>query len=396
MISFDPNLYIMSSLRRPKKFIIYTNDDIHLKSIYMIKSGEDLRLDSCIQSIFKVMNILYQQQSTQTNEHHHINSNALSTLYTYQIFPLNTQLGLIEWISNTITLKSFINQSYNSISSIMNQYLNNLREIYDDYSSVTNAASLFITSIKEYQENKQHDHILTTKFMALTRTIQDKSPIKQSFQLIANTIEHYHQYITNCFHSLICLNISCYMLGIGDRHLDNFLIDKVTGQVIAIDFGCSFSQGLQLPIPELIPFRYTSSLSSLTNTIDHNHYLYKLYTHKYVKILRQLSSYYQITTLLSAYIHSLNDTIQSKHMLSAIQYVQMKLKGINPIYIMSKELQHIHHHQLYHKSLQLLLNVDTNDQAQIYTIEKQVNILIDLATSNDILCRTWVGWASMI
>ena len=48
-----------------------------------------------------------------------------------------------------------------------------------------------------------------------------------------------------------------YVLGIGDRHLENFLVDQTTGAVIPIDFGMAFGQGASLPVPELIPFRLT-------------------------------------------------------------------------------------------------------------------------------------------
>lgn len=52
-----------------------------------------------------------------------------------------------------------------------------------------------------------------------------------------------------------------YVLGVGDRHLQNFLIDKVTGDNIAIDFGHAFgSATTTLAIPELIPFRMTPQM----------------------------------------------------------------------------------------------------------------------------------------
>lgn len=54
---------------------------------------------------------------------------------------------------------------------------------------------------------------------------------------------------------MIC--ISGYLLGIGDRHLENFLVNIGTGEIISIDFGFSFGAGLKLTIPELMPFRLT-------------------------------------------------------------------------------------------------------------------------------------------
>ncbi len=48
-----------------------------------------------------------------------------------------------------------------------------------------------------------------------------------------------------------------YILGIGDRHLDNFLIHSSTASLVMIDFGYSFGAGLDIKIPELIPFRLT-------------------------------------------------------------------------------------------------------------------------------------------
>lgn len=59
------------------------------------------------------------------------------------------------------------------------------------------------------------------------------------------------------------LCIACYVLGIGDRHLENFLIDVNTSEITAIDFGVAFGQGLVQLIPELIPFRLTSQIRNI-------------------------------------------------------------------------------------------------------------------------------------
>ena len=51
------------------------------------------------------------------------------------------------------------------------------------------------------------------------------------------------------------------MLGIGDRHLQNILVDQHTAELIHIDFGVAFEQGKMLQTPEIVPFRLTPGTS---------------------------------------------------------------------------------------------------------------------------------------
>lgn len=55
--------------------------------------------------------------------------------------------------------------------------------------------------------------------------------------------------------SVATTSIAGYILGLGDRHLSNILIDERTAEVVHIDFGVAFEQGKVLPVPETIPFR---------------------------------------------------------------------------------------------------------------------------------------------
>ena len=57
--------------------------------------------------------------------------------------------------------------------------------------------------------------------------------------------------------SMAVFSIASYLLGIGDRHLDNFLVNTTDGEVLGIDFGCAFGAGVQQGVPELMPFRLT-------------------------------------------------------------------------------------------------------------------------------------------
>ena len=42
------------------------------------------------------------------------------------------------------------------------------------------------------------------------------------------------------------LSVCQYILGIGDRHLSNFLVDKDTGGSVGIDFGHAFGTATQV------------------------------------------------------------------------------------------------------------------------------------------------------
>lgn len=51
-----------------------------------------------------------------------------------------------------------------------------------------------------------------------------------------------------------------HIIGIGDRHSMNILIDKNTSELVHIDFGVTFEQGKVLRTPEQIPFRLTRDI----------------------------------------------------------------------------------------------------------------------------------------
>lgn len=43
-----------------------------------------------------------------------------------------------------------------------------------------------------------------------------------------------------------------YIVGLGDRHSMNILIDQATAEVVHIDLGVAFEQGLMLKTPERV------------------------------------------------------------------------------------------------------------------------------------------------
>ena len=53
-----------------------------------------------------------------------------------------------------------------------------------------------------------------------------------------------------------------YVIGLGDRHLDNVLLDLRSAELLHIDYSVCFERGLRLKVPETVPFRLTHSMQA--------------------------------------------------------------------------------------------------------------------------------------
>ena len=51
-----------------------------------------------------------------------------------------------------------------------------------------------------------------------------------------------------------------HVVGLGDRHGENVLIDSKSGDCVHVDFSCLFDKGLALEKPEVVPFRLTQNM----------------------------------------------------------------------------------------------------------------------------------------
>ena len=68
---------------------------------------------------------------------------------------------------------------------------------------------------------------------------------------------------TNYTRSLAVMSMVGYILGLGDRHPSNLMLDRLTGKILHIDFGDCFEVAVQRDkFPEKIPFRLTRMLVS--------------------------------------------------------------------------------------------------------------------------------------
>lgn len=218
-------------------------------------------------------------------------------------------------------------------------------------------------------------------------------------------------------HAQLC--ISHYILGIGDRHLSNFMLDLQTGAIVGIDFGHAFGSATQfLPIPEMMPFRLTRQLRNVMLPLREKGLMEGVMVHS-LQALRANSEL--LLTMMDVFIKepSLDwqqfaekqkrtmkesvsqdsDVDEAWYPREKVRFAGRKLQGDNCAHIMRDELALGHGRQPYFVHYEKVLMGDRSDNVRArhpatgLTADQQVACLLDLATDPNVLGRAWVGWA---
>jgi serine/threonine-protein kinase ATR len=99
--------------------------------------------------------------------------------------------------------------------------------------------------------------------------IKDNKPVLQKwYRKLHKTPDGWHQARINYIRSLSVWSVICDFIDLGDRHLENIMIDKSTGEVAHIDFELLFGQGKKLGVPDIIPFRLTNNMAAALDTME--------------------------------------------------------------------------------------------------------------------------------
>ena len=229
--SFISTLTVMTSKQRPRRLNIKGSDGKEYQ--YLLKGHEDLRQDERVMQLFGLVNTLLGSDPETFKRHLNI--------HRYPVIPLSPNSGLIGWVPHCDTLHSLIRDFRESRRILLNIEHRLMLQMAPDYD---NLSLLQKVEVFEY---------------ALENTTgQD---LYKVLWLKSKNSEVWLDRRTNYTRSLAVMSMVGYILGLGDRHPSNLMLDRFSGKVIHIDFGDCFEVAMHRDkFPEKIPFRLTRML----------------------------------------------------------------------------------------------------------------------------------------
>ena len=230
--SFDPVATVISSKQRPRKLALRGSDG--QKHEYVVKGHEDIRQDERVMQLFGLVNTLLSTDPECLKRHLNIQR--------FAAIPLSTQSGLLSWVANSDTLHVLIREYRESRKILLNIEHRIMLQMAPDYDNLTLMQKVEVFGYA----------LDNTTGQDLYRVLWLKSKSSESWL----------DRRTNYTRSLGVMSMVGYILGLGDRHPSNLMLDRVTGKIVHIDFGDCFEVAMHREkYPERVPFRLTRMLT---------------------------------------------------------------------------------------------------------------------------------------
>jgi ataxia telangiectasia mutated family protein len=226
---FEPFFSIAGGVSAPKIITIIGTDGQRYKML--LKGGnDDLRQDSIMEQVFEqVSNLLQDHRATRQRQ---------LGIRTYKVLPLTQNAGIIEFVKDTIPLHEY------SLPAHQRYFP------------------------KDYKPNRCRKEISDAQTKPLPQRLQAYRNVTNNFHPVLrfflmerflNPDDWFSKRLAYS-RSTAAISILGYVLGLGDRHGHNILLDEQTGEVVHIDLGVAFEAGRVLPVPETVPFRLTRDI----------------------------------------------------------------------------------------------------------------------------------------
>lgn len=315
----------------------------------LCKPKDDLRLDKRVMEFTSLVNVFLLRDPEARRRQLKIR--------TYAVTPLSEDFGLLEWVEDLEAMRSVIQKIYKEHKVGMSTI--RLKELSKNAFSAEKKLQIYK---EEFLPN--HPSVLHIWFR---RCFPDPTAWYLARQ--------------NYVRTAAVMSMVGFVLGLGDRHGENVLLDTVTGDVVHVDFNCLFNRGEDLEVPEVVPFRLTHNMITAMGPLGFEGPFRKT-CEVTMRMMREEKE--TLRTVLETFLYDplvewrkhddkqqqskdSGDVISDKAQKN-LKNIDLRLKGSMPL--------------------------TKKTYGSTLSVEGQVNHLIKQATDEKLLSKMYVGWAA--
>ena len=226
--SIGTKVPIMRSKQRPRRVDMLGSDGNTYH--FLLKANEDTRLDERVMQLFDFISGSIKASAMPLS--HNL------AITTYRVLPFTYKVGLIGWVPNTQTLLEIIRQ-YRASNSVV----------------------LEIEKLRTYVVEPKYDEAPLERKIAAFKAglnLTSGDDLQKVILCYSTDCNDWLNRRINYTTSLAVTSIAGYILGLGDRHVCNIMMNTRTAKLVHIDFGDSFEVAMhRANWPEKVPFRLT-------------------------------------------------------------------------------------------------------------------------------------------
>ncbi|RHY14851.1 hypothetical protein DYB36_001728 [Aphanomyces astaci] len=288
-----PDVQILATKTKPKCFELVGSDGVSHR--YLLKAREDLHLDERIMQLLATVNGCL--GSDKQAMHYDLSARH------YNVIPLANDVGLIQMVRHVTPLF----QIYTAAATTGPCSTTTASTDVNSVAAAPTApfyAKLKLHGITNVTPSGRPHWPLTTLRQVYTDLVNEHpktNVLLQELMRRSASLQEFGAKSTRFCRSVAVMSVVGYVIGLGDRHLDNMLLCH-SGDLVHIDYNVCFDKGKKLKVPEVVPFRLTSIvLGALGLTGTDGRFRHSMETT--LRVIRTSKAKETILALLEAFVY---------------------------------------------------------------------------------------------